>query len=58
MNFGFCSYDYCYRRLIYKSHFIFKLEADDNCLRGENSFPSFKIPDITFLNLALKRSKK
>ena len=58
MNLGFCSYDYCYRRLIYKSHFIFKLEADNNCLLGENDFPSLKTPDITFSNFALARSKR
>lgn len=38
---------------IYKSHFIFKLEADNNCPLGDNGFPSLKTPGIVFQILLL-----
>lgn len=48
---------HCYRKLIYKSHFIFKLQAGNHCLLGEIGFPSLATPGIAFPNLALVRSE-
>lgn len=57
-NVGFSLYDHCYRLLLYKLLFMFKLEVANNGLQSQNGFLSLTVSGIDFSNPALVRSKK